>query len=90
MNTGEYHMIPIDVSDELKDLLKVYSDALKHLDKKETDAFDTLYSYMKRFMEVHEERKKVMNKLNTLDSKIKKVATCPDCAGDEYDEGDDE
>ena len=80
-------MSGIDVGDELKDLLKVYTDADEHLRRKETDALNSLSSYMKRYLDSVEERKKVSEKLFNLKAKITLHEKCG-CEDDE--EGDDE
>ncbi len=79
-------MVGIDVEDELKDLLKVYTDAEEHLKRKEADALSTLSGYMKRFLDIQEERKKVTDKLQTL--KAKMTHACEGC--DEDEEEDEE
>lgn len=80
-------MIPVDVSDELKDLFKVYTDAEKHLKAKEGSALETLTSYMKRFVEAQEERKKITHKLAILTQKMKDVEPEEDSdCGDEEDD----
>ena len=81
-------MIPVDVSEELKDLFKVYTDAEKHLKQKEDSALDSLTSYMKRYMDAQEERKKISRKLAILTAKMKDVESEEDC--DCCDEEDDE
>ena len=86
---GEGTMMAVDVSAELADLLKVYTDALQHLENKEKQSFDSLIGYMERFIDAHKETKKVANKLANLKSKLSlKQKGCEDC--DEDEEGDDE
>jgi len=80
----EKHMSGIDVSEELKDLYKVYSDAHTHLESKEKDQLCNLVGNMKKFIEVYEERKKVASKLSNLKGKL--TSACSECE----DEGDDE
>ena len=63
-------MIGIDVSDELKDLMKVYTDAEEHLKKKELDSLSQMEGYMKRYLDIKDERKKVTDKLNSLKHKL--------------------
>ncbi len=84
----ENRMMGIDIGEELKDLLKVYTDADAHLGRKEKQALDNLVNYMKCFIEVHEERKKVFYKLANLKQKIDMGSKCEDCDGE--DEGDDD
>lgn len=84
-------MIGVDVSDELKDLLKVYTDAEEHLLSKEKSALESVEAVMKRYLEAKDERKKVTQKLNALKQKL--AAGQPpkqeDCDCDE-DEDEDE
>lgn len=81
-------MIPVDVSEELKDLFKVYTDAEKHLKQKELSAHDSMTSYMKRYLEAMEERKKISQKLEVLTQKMRDVETEEE--NDDCDEEDDE
>lgn len=60
----------IDVGEELKDLLKIYTDAEEHLKQKEASALEVLTSYMKRYVEAKEERMKVSMKLYNLKLKL--------------------
>lgn len=87
----EKQMIGVDVSDELKDLLKVYTDAEEHLLSKEKSALESVEAVMKRYLEAKDERKKVTQKLNALKQKL--AAGQPpkqeDCDCDE-DEDEDE
>lgn len=78
----------VDISEELKDLLKVYTDAELHLKSKEDQALSSLESVMKRYMDAKEERKKVTLKLNTLKYKLGKSEPCDEC--DECDEDDED
>lgn len=84
---GDKHVIGVNVSEELKDLLKVYIDAEDHLRKKEEDALNSLSYQMKKFLEVQEEHKKISDKLKALVNKMKSVSQEP-C--DECDEGNEE
>jgi len=65
-----YDMNGIDVSDELRDLLKVYTDAEAHLLSREKSELDVMTVYMKRYLEIQGERKKVTDKLSCLKKKI--------------------
>lgn len=80
----------VDVSEELKDLLKVYKDASEHLVKQEGYRLDNLVSAMKDFIKVHEERKDMQRKLTTLVQKLDSKKDCNGCGCDEEDEEDDE
>jgi hypothetical protein len=66
------NMPGIDVGEELKDLLQVYTDAEVHLKEKEASALEVLTSYMKRYVEACDERKKVSSKLYNLKLKLAK------------------
>lgn len=66
----EKQVVGIDVSDELKDLLKVYTDAEEHLLSKEKSALESVENVMKRYLEAKDERKKVTQKLNALKQKM--------------------
>lgn len=84
----EKQVIGIDVSDELKDLLKVYTDAEEHLLSKEKSALEAVESVMKRYLEAKDERRKVSAKLNSLKQKMA-AGQSPkdeDCDCDEDDE----
>lgn len=86
----EKQMIGVDVSDELKDLLKVYTDAEEHLLQKEKSALESVESVMRRYLEAKDERKKVTQKLNALKQKLAagqppKQEEC-DCDEDEDEE----
>ncbi len=82
-------MMGVEVSEELKDLLQVYTDAEKHLKVKEEDALQTLTAYMKRYTEVSDERKKISKKLENLKAKLA-PPQCQGCGEEDEDEGDDE
>jgi hypothetical protein len=85
---SEERMASIDITYELKDLLKVYIDAEEHLCEKESDALHTLSVYMKKYLEVKEEHLKVSKKLSALTLKLEKSAgTCEGCT---KEEGEDE
>lgn len=88
---GEKQVIGLDVSDELKDLLKVYIDAEEHLLGKEKSALEGVEALMKRYLEAKDERKKVSQKLNNLKMKLAagQAPRQEDCDCDE-DEEDDE
>lgn len=66
----EKQVIRIDVSDELKDLLIVYTDAEENLLGKEKAALESVESVMKRYIDAKEERKKISQKLNSLKQKL--------------------
>ncbi len=68
----EKQLLSIDVSEELKDLMKVYTDAEEVLVGKEKSALDLATSYMKRYIEAQEERKKISHKLSSLKHKMSK------------------
>ena len=80
----EKPMHGINITEELKDILKVYEDAEKHLQAKETAALDLVTSYMKRFIEAQEKREEVSKKLKAL--KIKMENPTPIQEKDEEDE----
>ena len=77
-------MNTIDISEELADLMKVYTEAEEHLKKKEAGELETMNNYMRRYMQVQDERRKVTDKLNALKHKMERKA-CDEC-----DEEDDE
>ena len=85
----EKQVIGVDVSEELKDLFKVYTDAEEHLSQKEKQALETMTSCMKRYLEAQEERKKVTLKLNSLKHKLA-AGQPPKEERDEDEEEDDE
>ncbi len=62
--------LAVDVSDELKDLLNVYTNAEDHLRRKKEDSLKNLTHFMKRYLHDEEEYKKVVDKLESLKSKI--------------------
>lgn len=78
----------IDMSEEMKDLYKVYEDAHKHLQEKERDTLANLVSWMRKFVETYDERRKVGDKLGRLKAKLSPGSEdgCNECE----DEGDDE
>jgi len=79
----------VDVSEELKDLLKVYTDAEEHLKRREAEALSSVTDYMKRYIKIQDERKEISNKLSTLMSKIA-PPKCDACDEDEQDDEGDE
>lgn len=84
-------VVGVDVSEELKDLYKVYTDAEEHLITKEKQALETVTAQMKRYIAAQEERQKVSQKLNALKHKLAQGQPCQGCGEDEdEDEGDDE
>lgn len=86
----EKQVIGVDVSDELKDLLKVYTDAEEHLKSKEKSALESLTHCMKRYLEAQAETLKVTQKLNTLKQKLAAGQHCQSCGEDHDDEEDEE
>jgi hypothetical protein len=84
LNQIEEKKMNIDVSEELADLWKVYTDAYEHLKTREEQSISTLVLYMKHFIEIYEEKKSIGHKLNTLSYKVKAGSS------DDEDEGDDE
>jgi len=83
-------VIGVDVSEELKDLFKVYTDAEEHLKQKEQQALETVTSCMKRYIAAQDERKTVTQKLNGLKQKLAQGAPAPEQKDEEDDEEDDE
>ncbi len=81
--------IGVDVSDELKDLLKVYTEAEEHLKTKEVNARDMLDGYMTRYLDAKKERREVTEKLHILKAKLT-PPKCPGCDEEDDEEGDDE
>ncbi len=81
---GVNDMVDIDITDELKDIHKVYTDGEAHLRQKETEFLSTLAIYMKKYLDVREERIKVSNKLGALNNKFKNP--CDECGEDEGEE----
>lgn len=79
----------IDVTDELKDIFKVYMDADAHLESKQKMALNHLVNAMESFLAVHKEKNIVASKLNTLKYKLKDNAGC-DCDEEDEDGDDDE
>lgn len=69
----EVDMTDVDVGDELKELLKIYSEYNQHLTNKHGNSLEILTNYMKHFIEIDEERKKVANRLQTIKEKICKL-----------------
>lgn len=61
----------IMVDEELKDLLRIYTDAEEHLRKKVEYTMQSLKAYMKKYLEEDEEHKKVLVKLSVLKNKMK-------------------
>ena len=87
----ESQMVGIDVSDELKDLLKVYTDAEEHLKRKEAEQLAQLTTSMQRFLNCQKEREDVSRKLSNLKLKMSQGQKCEGCGEDhDEDEGDDE
>lgn len=76
----------IDVSEELKDLFKVYTDANAHLESKERTSLNLLVNAMESFLAVHKEKNTVAQKLNTLKYKLKENCGCEDDEDGEDDE----
>ncbi len=82
-------VVGVDVSDELKDLLKVYTDAEEHLKQKESSALQLLESYAKKYLDAKEERVKVSKKLEALKSKMAAGQSCQSC-GEDHDEDEED
>lgn len=83
----EKSMKKIDVSQELKDLLKIYTDAEFQLKRKEETALSSSNYYSKIYLNSLDEREKMSDKLKELKKKIviEEDKSCDCC-----DEGDDE
>lgn len=73
--------VTVDVNDELQDLLKVYSEATDHLEKKHYNAMERLIGCMRAFLEVIDEYRDTRNKLDRLKSKL---------GNDKHEEEEDE
>ncbi len=86
----EKQVVGVDVSEELKDLFKVYTDAEEHLKSKEKSALESLTHCMKRYLEAQAETLKVTQKLNTLKQKLAAGQPCQGCEGNDEDEDEDE
>ena len=82
----EEKMIGIDISDELKDILKVYTDAEEHLLRNEKSALEIVTSNMKRYIQAQDERKNVSNKLTILKEKLAHGESVRDEESDEYED----
>lgn len=78
----------IDISVELDDLLKVYTDSEEHLKQKEQQVLEVLTVQMKRYVSVQEDRMKVSKKLEALKCKLSSGKPCSDCDEDDQ-EGDE-
>jgi hypothetical protein len=78
--------VEINVTDELKELFRIYTEAELTLKEKEEENLGYLINVMKRFIEIHDERKKVSEKLSGLITKLKNHAN----HNREEDEGEDE
>lgn len=60
----------VNVTEELNDLLRVYTDAEEHLKDKEEQALSSLEGAMKRYLNAKEERSKMTQKLSVLTQKM--------------------
>lgn len=78
----EKNMNEIDISEEIKDLLEVYSTTLEEAKVIEDYALLNLSLQMKRYLEVKEKREEAQRKIDVLESKLKGV--------DESEEEEDE
>lgn len=78
----EKNMNEIDISEEIKDLLEVYSTTLEEAKVIEDYALLKLNLNMKRYLEVKEKREEAQRKIDVLESKLKGV--------DESEEEEDE
>lgn len=67
---AQENIIGVDVSEELRDLLKVYIDAEEKLKSIEADALASLTYEMKRFLAAQDKRKEISYKLHILKAKI--------------------
>jgi hypothetical protein len=63
-------MFGIDISEELKELLRVYTDAEQHLINKEKSALEAMTYNMKKYLEAQEQRQKLTDKITALNKKI--------------------
>lgn len=77
----------VDVSQELMDLMKIYSDAHEQLSTRERYAHSSLVDAMRTYLEVYDERRAIADKLSTLKSKIIDPNRQPD---EDDEDGDDE
>lgn len=73
----------MDVSEEMKDLLKVYAKAHEELENQAAGTLHNLIYDMKRFIGIYDEKEKVESKLKSLKNKL-------GIEDEEEDEGDDE
>ncbi len=71
----------VNVTQELKDLLKVYEESEKHLQKKEDECLRLLNSYMRAYIRATEERNEISDKLHNLRVKLVE-GSCEDSCGD--------
>ena len=75
----------IDITDEIIELTKIYQDAEAHLKKKEEAELDCMESYMKRYLQVKDEREKVSDKLKSLLDKVNHKP-CDECSCEDDEE----
>lgn len=61
----------IDVSDEIKELLKLYQNTEQQLKNVEMDKHNLMYFYMERYVLDRQEREKMSNKIVALKQKMK-------------------
>jgi tRNA uridine 5-carbamoylmethylation protein Kti12 len=63
--------VGVDVTEELKDLVKIYGEAEEHLKEKEESSLSQLVRFMKQFIEIQDERKRISQKLAGLTNKLR-------------------
>lgn len=60
----------VNLDEELADIRKVYGEAADHLKLKEENSLNSLIHSMKKFIDIHEEKKKYEGKLSRLNAKM--------------------
>jgi hypothetical protein len=72
----------LDVTEEMKDLLKVYTESQVNLEAREKYMLNNMVMEMKRFVEMYEKKTEVENKLYRLKQKIEEAndEECNECS----------
>jgi hypothetical protein len=79
----------IDVTEELKELLKTYEEALKKLEQRFQTSLSTITYAMRQHLDVHDQKVKMAQKIFDLQKKLTPPEKCT-CGCEDPEEDDDE
>lgn len=84
-NDHDEDLSPINVTTELDDLMKIYTDSIKKMDQNYEYRISSLVDNLRGFVRLYDERQSLISKKERLQDKIAEAR-----GDDENEDGDDE